>query len=214
VQILERFIDAGAAICVLRMGAEGSLLAARSPAGGGNESDSSADVHMIAVPAAPANVRDVTGCGNAFNGGLLAALQRGETLCDAAAWGSAVAASMAEATGAPACGPQCPRELQFARNTHCSMRVPVQPPSLRVHTVLLQDVCGQESQLYNAGVPQEPLADLRPIARERWQYARSRCQTMSAPAVRKCVPVSSAAQLHHLLGCTWKPMLAESANAH
>jgi pfkB family carbohydrate kinase len=142
VQIVERFIDAGASICVLRLGAEGSLLAAQTPADGGNVSGSRADVHMVAVPAAPASVRDVTGCGNAFNGGLLAALQRGETLCDAAAWGSAVAASMAEATGVPACGPgSC--ELRLAcQNALLALFgvAPALPLLLCVETVLLWSV--------------------------------------------------------------------------
>ena len=51
------------------------------------------------VPAAPADIVDVTGCGNAYNGALLAALQAGCTLDDAGAWGSAAASCMAEATG-------------------------------------------------------------------------------------------------------------------
>lgn len=82
-------MDAGAWICAVRMGAEGALLATRC--------ESSA--HRVHVPASPALVVDATGCGNAFCGALLAALQRGERLVDAASWGSAAAASMAEATG-------------------------------------------------------------------------------------------------------------------
>jgi len=81
-------LDAGGSIVALRMGAEGSLIASQ---------DMPRPMH---IPAADAKVVDVTGCGNAFNGGLLAALQRGAELDLAGAWGSAAASCMAEAEGA------------------------------------------------------------------------------------------------------------------
>lgn len=87
-QIVDTLLSAGASIVALRMGAEGALIASH---------DVPAPVH---IPAADAQVVDVTGCGNAFNGGLLAALQRGHTLSDAGAWGAAAASCMAEAEGA------------------------------------------------------------------------------------------------------------------
>lgn len=54
------------------------------------------------VPAvADTRVVDVTGCGNAFNGGFLAAYRWGEGLAASAAWGAVAAAFMAEARGVP-----------------------------------------------------------------------------------------------------------------
>jgi sugar/nucleoside kinase (ribokinase family) len=85
--MVERFLDAGASIVAIRMGPSGSLLA------------SQASPQPLYTPAAQAQILDVTGCGNVFNGALLAALQRGCPLVDAAAWGSAAAAFMAEAEG-------------------------------------------------------------------------------------------------------------------
>ena len=73
----------------LRMGADGALVA------------SECAPEPVHIPAADVNVVDVTGCGNAFNGGLLAALQRGHSLTDAGAWGAAAASCMAEAEGEP-----------------------------------------------------------------------------------------------------------------
>lgn len=88
-QMIECFLEAGASIAAIRMGSSGSLLASQeSP-------------RLLHTPAAEANIVDVTGCGNAFNGALLAALQRGCTLADAACWGSAAASFMAEAEGVP-----------------------------------------------------------------------------------------------------------------
>lgn len=85
---VERFLDAGATMFVLRMGAGGSLLASQS------------EPMLVYVPAAEANVVDVTGCGNVYNGAMVAALQRGRSLAESGAWGSAAASMMAEAEGA------------------------------------------------------------------------------------------------------------------
>lgn len=88
-QLVSRFLDLGARTFVLRMGAAGSLLASRTSR------------EVIHVPAAPADVVDVTGCGNAFNGGFLAKLAEGAGLRTAGVWGSVAASLMAEAEGAP-----------------------------------------------------------------------------------------------------------------
>lgn len=93
VQIIERYLAAGAALVSLRMGAEGSLVARQSTQ------------ELVYMPAADApDLVDVTGCGNAFCGAFLAALQQSpEDLRGAAAWGSAAASCMAEAEGAMPC---------------------------------------------------------------------------------------------------------------
>jgi hypothetical protein len=93
-QIIERYLAAGAAIVSLRMGAEGSLVARQSTQ------------ELVYVPAADApGLVDVTGCGNAFCGAFLVALQQSPgDLRGAAAWGSAAASCMAEAEGTiPGC---------------------------------------------------------------------------------------------------------------
>jgi fructose-1-phosphate kinase PfkB-like protein len=87
-QVAVWFLDRGCSTFVLRMGGDGSLLADKAER----------MVHW--VPAAPAHIVDVTGCGNAYIGALIAGLQRGQSLQDAGAWASAAASCMAEAEGA------------------------------------------------------------------------------------------------------------------
>ena len=58
------------------------------------------------VPAVPdLCIVDVTGCGNAFCGGFLAAWQAGESVLDAALWGTAAASFTAECPAVPVCAP-------------------------------------------------------------------------------------------------------------
>lgn len=84
--MIQQLVNAGGRTVVIRMGSDGALLARQGEP-------------VIHVPATSCSVVDVTGCGNAFNGGLLRALMRGDSLACAGAWGSAAAASMAESTG-------------------------------------------------------------------------------------------------------------------
>ena len=51
------------------------------------------------------HIVDVTGCGNAFCGGFLAAWQAGESVTEAALWGTAAASFMAEYPAVPTCTP-------------------------------------------------------------------------------------------------------------
>ncbi len=58
------------------------------------------------VPVVPdLRVVDVTGCGNAFCGGFLAARQAGESAVEAALWGTAAASFMAECPAVPESAP-------------------------------------------------------------------------------------------------------------
>lgn len=84
--MIDTLLTSGGKTVVIRMGADGSLLARKGEP-------------ILHVPATSCNVVDVTGCGNAYNGAFLRSLMRGDSLTDAGAWGSAAAASMAEATG-------------------------------------------------------------------------------------------------------------------
>lgn len=86
VQMIDTLLSSGGKTIVIRMGADGSLLARQGEP-------------IIHVPATSCDVVDVTGCGNAFNGALLRSIMRGDSLACAGAWGSAAAASMAESTG-------------------------------------------------------------------------------------------------------------------
>jgi len=61
---------------------------------------------MITIPAFPVRAVDTTGCGDAFNAAFLFQLQRGGGLKEAARWGNAAGALVAQQIGA---GPVMPR---------------------------------------------------------------------------------------------------------
>jgi sugar/nucleoside kinase (ribokinase family) len=56
--------------------------------------------YLRVPPVADVTVRDPTGAGDSYNGGLIAALARGEDLESAACWGTVAAAFMVESVGA------------------------------------------------------------------------------------------------------------------
>ncbi|MFC4909823.1 carbohydrate kinase family protein [Actinomadura gamaensis] len=78
----------GPASVVVTLGAEGSLLATRET------------VHR--VPALDVPVVDTTGCGDAYCAGYLTALLRGLPYLEAARWGTAAAATVAQGLGSDA----------------------------------------------------------------------------------------------------------------
>jgi sugar/nucleoside kinase (ribokinase family) len=93
VQLVDRLHDLGAQLVSLRCGADGALVSQR-------------DGGACAVPAVPnTKVVDPTGCGNAFCGGFLAALQAGEPLESAARWGCVAASFLANCQAVPECAP-------------------------------------------------------------------------------------------------------------
>ncbi len=81
-------LERGARMVALRMGARGSLVA--TSAGG-----------WFTVPAAPANVVDTTGAGDAYCGGFLVALGQGDDAATAAARASVSASFAIEQFGVP-----------------------------------------------------------------------------------------------------------------
>jgi sugar/nucleoside kinase (ribokinase family) len=88
------FLDAGARVVALRRGTRGAVVHDASGGGRGR---------AWAVPAVPGvEVVDTTGCGNAFCGAFLAAIQAGAPAERAAAWGCAAASVVAESRGVPA----------------------------------------------------------------------------------------------------------------
>lgn len=90
-RLTEPFLEAGAARVALRRGPLGAVV------------HDAASGACWSVPAFPGTrVVDPTGCGNAFCGALLAALQAGEDLAEAAAAGCAAGSLMAEVDGMPA----------------------------------------------------------------------------------------------------------------
>jgi sugar/nucleoside kinase (ribokinase family) len=93
VQLVGRLQDLGAQLVSLRCGADGTMVSQR-------------DGSACAVPAVPGTkVVDPTGCGNAFCGGFLAALQAGEPLEAAAQWGCVAASFLANCQAVPDCTP-------------------------------------------------------------------------------------------------------------
>jgi sugar/nucleoside kinase (ribokinase family) len=80
------FVEAGAPIAVVKLGAEGCVVA--TPEG------------VVHVPAFRAEVQDITGAGDAFCGGFLAGLIQGERPVDAAIRGAKVGAMMVSVVGA------------------------------------------------------------------------------------------------------------------
>lgn len=88
-QLVGRLHELGAQLVSLRCGADGALVSQR-------------DGSAYEVPAVPeTKVVDPTGCGNAFCGGLLAALQAGEPVEAAAQWGCVAASFLANCQAVP-----------------------------------------------------------------------------------------------------------------
>jgi sugar/nucleoside kinase (ribokinase family) len=86
VAALRAYRAAGVPLAVVKLGPEGSLVAA--------------DDEIWHVPAAPARVVDVTGAGDSYCGAFSAALARGDHPLDAARWASAAASVVVECLGA------------------------------------------------------------------------------------------------------------------
>ncbi len=84
------FLDKGARVCAISLGAEGSLVRAR-------------DGREIHVPAFEVAVRDTTGCGDAYTAGFIAGLARDWDLADCARLATATAALVATGLGSGAC---------------------------------------------------------------------------------------------------------------
>lgn len=92
-RLTEPFLEAGTEVVALRRGPAGAVV-------------HTASGEAVKVPAfADTRVVDPTGCGNAFVGSLVAALQAGEGLAAAAAWGCAAGSLMAEWQATPGAAP-------------------------------------------------------------------------------------------------------------
>lgn len=90
-ELVQRLGDAGAPVVVLRRAEKGSIVYNASTG------------EMWAVPAitSPHPPVDVTGCGNSYCGGFLAAWSEGEDLLTAGLWGSVAASFMMSFQGVP-----------------------------------------------------------------------------------------------------------------
>jgi sugar/nucleoside kinase (ribokinase family) len=84
-EIARILLDGGAQTAVLKMGAEGCLVATGEK--------------RVVVPALPAEVTDPTGAGDCWDAGFIAALAQGEDLLAAVRTGNACAAFGIEAVG-------------------------------------------------------------------------------------------------------------------
>lgn len=99
-ELAKRLLDLGATVVVVRLGAQGSLVASRRPA------------IQIHLPAVEVRVVDPVGAGNAYCGGFLAGwLQTGD-LAQAGAWGAVAASFLVEQVGVP---PITAERLELAR---------------------------------------------------------------------------------------------------
>lgn len=87
--ISDRLIDAGARIVVLRLGAEGSMIAERD------------SVTKIKVPAVPVRVVNPVGAGNAFCGGFLVGWMENQDLVKAGVYGAVAASYLIESNKIP-----------------------------------------------------------------------------------------------------------------
>lgn len=97
------FLEAGAAGCVFKCGAEGSYV---------RHADGE-----FRIPTYQINVSDTTGCGDAYCGGFVAALAAGEGLADACRLGSATAALVATGLGSDAGVVDLEQTRAFMRET-------------------------------------------------------------------------------------------------
>jgi sugar/nucleoside kinase (ribokinase family) len=121
---LERLRAGGSAVVVLRMGADGSLVAG-SATGNAGDSDNDCDIDndcdsVLIVDAAPVPaVVDPTGAGNCYSGAFLAAWCQSRELRSSAALASAAAAQVLGRYGLPPPAPAVRRSVKaLARRVH------------------------------------------------------------------------------------------------
>lgn len=88
-----RMAERGIEYVAVKLGSEGSLAHMRG------------EPAVYSVPAYPSDVADTTGAGDAFCGGVLAGLRRGESFVDAATMGTVSASYIVETFGALNSGP-------------------------------------------------------------------------------------------------------------
>ncbi|GAB4819501.1 hypothetical protein N2152v2_006547 [Parachlorella kessleri] len=104
------FLEAGALVVAIRRGPLGAIVHSREEG-------------AWQVPAVPGTLAvDTTGCGNAFCGAMLAALQAGAGLPVAGAWGCVAGSLMAEARGIPK---EPPGELYGEARRRLSLLLPL-----------------------------------------------------------------------------------------
>lgn len=101
--VADYFLEAGAAGCVFKCGAEGSYV---------RHADGE-----FRIPTYRIEVSDTTGCGDAYCGGFVAALASGESLEDACRLGSATAALVATGLGSDAGVEDLEQTRAFMRDT-------------------------------------------------------------------------------------------------
>jgi sugar/nucleoside kinase (ribokinase family) len=103
-ELCERLASAGAKIVCVRRGEKGAVVH-------DSETRETYSVPTYLQGHDASRIVDVTGCGNAFCGGFIAALVNEESAKRAACWGSAAASVVAEHVGAPAT-PACASETR------------------------------------------------------------------------------------------------------
>jgi len=94
-ELARRFLDAGAPLVVIRLGPQGSLVAAVEH----NRRQQSNT--LLQVPAVDVQVIDPVGAGNAYCGGFLAGWVQTQDLVIAGAWGAVAASFLVEQVGVP-----------------------------------------------------------------------------------------------------------------
>ena len=94
-ELAGRFLDAGAPLVVIRLGPQGSLVAAVEH----NRRQQSNT--LLQVPAVDVQVIDPVGAGNAYCGGFLAGWVQTQDLVIAGAWGAVAASFLVEQVGVP-----------------------------------------------------------------------------------------------------------------
>ncbi len=130
-RIVDKLLGWGLAALALRLGARGSLVVTD-------------DGTIYRIPAVPATVVDVTGAGNAYCGGFLVGLGKGDSTADAAARATVSASFAIEQFGVPAWSAdkhlEAERRFQWARE-----RIEVDPPGSDLPALLarLQPQWGQ-----------------------------------------------------------------------
>ena len=100
--ILDWCFAHGARNVVLKLGAQGCMVAAREPRNGIQGEPTAGPGHHTAVPGHRVNAVDATGAGDCFDGALLARLHAGDDLVTAARYANAAAALTTTGFGAVA----------------------------------------------------------------------------------------------------------------
>ncbi|GLC36683.1 hypothetical protein PLESTF_001483900 [Pleodorina starrii] len=188
----------GADVVVVRCGAEGVLVARRAPveprtqqqaaASVGAEAEAAAGPCMVEVEAyrVPAvedtAVVDVTGCGNAFCGGFLAAMYRGRSRGGTvSAVSGTVSAEVSEPSTSEA-GPSAPAEGRGAGGAGQRQRPPQRPPAwVRAGDLWMAGAWGCVAASFMAeerGVPMKRVADLQDRAGARLEALLPRVQAV------------------------------------